>query len=77
MWRRGYADQNLAEFLACLEKNADICSMMDYLYDIRRHDQPHISGCVSGIHRMPAICLADKKKKDTLCLYSAGGYQTR
>lgn len=40
---------------------------------------PHISGCVSGIHRMPAICLADKKKKkkDTLCLYSAGGYQTR
>ena len=41
---------------------------------------PHISGCVSGIHRMPAICLADKKKKkkkDTLCQYSAGGYQTR
>ena len=38
---------------------------------------PHISGCVSGIHRMPAICLADKKKKDTLCLYPAGGYQTR
>ena len=34
---------------------------------------PHISGCVSGIHRMPAICLADKKK-DTLSLYSAGGY---
>ena len=24
------ADQNLAEILACLEKNADICSMMDY-----------------------------------------------
>ena len=36
---------------------------------------PHISGCVSGIHRMPATCLADKKKKkDTLYLYSAGGY---